>query len=469
LAVANSLDDAVSLVGSRVALVAGPGVDAAFLSRVRQIVHAKDPFGLLIDAMTDSGLRNIPSLACAVTERGGVRVLVRGAATAVVKTTAGRSETISASQVSTWHEQAVAGAEEVALVAANAAGASTTLMLFLDPAAPRRAAAKGAGKPARAVKPGVPPMPVTLDPPTPPTPATPQNPPVAPRRQVPPPASPGAAPAHAPLSNDTISERSTPAAPSSAPPFDQDDDGEADFEHLIGETQFRGAEAAAVRPHEEPGPAAIDAVPTFAPPVAGTAPAPSAPSAPGDHDGHTISISELRGVVDQHRSDPTIQVGSTVGGRPAGPTVQAVHCGAGHPNPPTAEGCRVCGMPIHDHSVTIVPRPTVGRIQFADGSVVELDRGLLLGRKPTYAPGQEGAVDAPRLVAVPDPEQSLSRVHAELRVEGWQVLVLDRGSMNGTRVELPGQEPILLRPEEPCLLVAGARVNLADVASFSLS
>jgi hypothetical protein len=69
-------------------------------------------------------------------------------------------------------------------------------------------------------------------------------------------------------------------------------------------------------------------------------------------------------------------------------------------------------------------------------------------------------------VAVSDPDKSLSRLHLEIRLEEWQVLVVDRQSSNGTVVELPGQGPVQIRPDEPCLIVPDTRVRLGDTASF---
>jgi pSer/pThr/pTyr-binding forkhead associated (FHA) protein len=54
----------------------------------------------------------------------------------------------------------------------------------------------------------------------------------------------------------------------------------------------------------------------------------------------------------------------------------------------------------------------------------------------------------------------------EIRVEGWQVLVLDRGSTNGTVITIPGRQPQRLRAGEPFPLPVGATVNLADEAQF---
>jgi FHA domain len=146
------------------------------------------------------------------------------------------------------------------------------------------------------------------------------------------------------------------------------------------------------------------------------------------------------------------------------PQVQAVACPAGHPDAPHAERCRTCGADIVDRSIRLVPRPAVGFLRFEDGRTVDVDRPLLVGRKPTVdAIGD--ADELPGLVTLPDTDGMLSRVHAEIRVEGWEVLVVDRGSTNGTRVEIPGQPPTVLRPGEPCVITSGTTVSFADVAT----
>ena len=454
---AEGLDQAISLVGSRVALVAGPGLDGAFLDRVRQIVHSKDPFRLLVSAMTDTGLRSVPSLACAVTERGGVRVLVRGTAKVLVKTSGGTSETVSAKGVSTWHEQPFTEVEELVLVTANGPGATTSLVLFLDAAAQRLALQRVADRrraPAEAAT-AAPPLSPVVDPAghSDGTLAALQEPPAPPVPVRPPP----------------------PAPPVVAPP---DEDGlDLDFGHLVEDTRYRGVEAAAIRPQPEDDPsmeipvirpAELDP-PTVPVPSGGwpsNEPVPSFGSSndADDDDGNTISLAELRMAVAD--SEPTNAVPTVIGQRPAtGPSVHASFCPSGHSNPPQAERCRVCEQPIDDLAISVVSRPVLGRLRFDDGLVVDLDRPVLLGRKPTYRPGQAESVDPPRLITLADPDQSLSRLHAEVLIDGWQVSVVDRDSTNGTTVTVPGGRPVDLQPNEPMPVVPGTRIELGDSAA----
>jgi hypothetical protein len=144
--------------------------------------------------------------------------------------------------------------------------------------------------------------------------------------------------------------------------------------------------------------------------------------------------------------------------------VQAVHCPAGHPNPPYAEPCRSCGRTIDDRRVALVPRPVLGVLRSTSGDVV-LDGPVLIGRKPPEGVVVDG--EPARVVRVPDPDTVLSRTHVEIRLVDWQVQVVDRDSMNHTYVVLPGQGPVQLRPGEPYPIPIGTVVSLGDAAHFT--
>lgn len=90
---------------------------------------------------------------------------------------------------------------------------------------------------------------------------------------------------------------------------------------------------------------------------------------------------------------------------------------------------------------------------------------MLIGRSPIVSGEVRGRI--PELVAVASPDQDVSRTHLEVRLEGWQVLVIDRDSTNGTTVELPGREPQRLRPDHPFPLPVGAVVSLAGEVDFT--
>jgi hypothetical protein len=148
----------------------------------------------------------------------------------------------------------------------------------------------------------------------------------------------------------------------------------------------------------------------------------------------------------------------------AGPgEVQAVHCPAGHPNPPASDACRGCGAAIVDQRVSVIRRPVIARLVFERGPVIDVDRTQIIGRGPTTP---TGVVEEPNLVTVPNPDGDLSREHTAVRLEGWDLVIEDLGSTNGTEVHLPGREPQRLHDHDPILVVPGTQVTLAGAVRF---
>ena len=64
--------------------------------------------------------------------------------------------------------------------------------------------------------------------------------------------------------------------------------------------------------------------------------------------------------------------------------VDAKLCPDGHPNPPVVASCAVCGQFLTPgaSAVVHVPRPSLGHLELDDGTIVELDHELLVGRNP---------------------------------------------------------------------------------------
>ncbi|HTH06440.1 MAG TPA: FHA domain-containing protein [Ilumatobacteraceae bacterium] len=75
---------------------------------------------------------------------------------------------------------------------------------------------------------------------------------------------------------------------------------------------------------------------------------------------------------------------------------------------------------------------SIGVIVFEDGTSYALDKDYIIGREPE----NDAAVVAGRAgpLVVDDAERSISRVHAELRLFGSELQIVDRGSTNGTYV-----------------------------------
>ncbi|MEP1122909.1 MAG: FHA domain-containing protein [Ilumatobacter sp.] len=143
-------------------------------------------------------------------------------------------------------------------------------------------------------------------------------------------------------------------------------------------------------------------------------------ASPGDHDGMTVGRSEL--------DDLQAEAGHT-----------AVPAGA---------------ATVH------------GVLVFSNGERVDVDRPILIGRNPKVAGAVEGGL--PHIMKFDGPGQGLSRTHAEVRVEGGEVLVEDLQSTNGTEVQLPGQQRRRLRGGEPVVIVPGTLIDFGDELNCTL-
>ncbi len=148
------------------------------------------------------------------------------------------------------------------------------------------------------------------------------------------------------------------------------------------------------------------------------------------------------------------------------PLVPAVLCPAGHPSPPHSARCRTCDREVAPQEPVPVPRPPLGVLRLSTGGSVSLDRGVLLGRAPRGDADQPAGA-RPHVLRVGGPDRDISRNHAEFVLEGWQVLVRDLGSTNGTTVTRPGQPPVRLRSGEPLEIEPGTVVSLADEVVLS--
>lgn len=143
---------------------------------------------------------------------------------------------------------------------------------------------------------------------------------------------------------------------------------------------------------------------------------------------------------------------------PAGPTVQALVCPHGHPNPPDAARCRDCGTAITDRRTRTVGQPVLAVLRVTDGSEASVDQTVLVGR----APAERGPGPV-RLLTVPSPSHDISRTHLQVSVEGWQVVVTDLHSTNGTLLLDPtGTTRRSLPPGQPVAVELGSVLELAE-------
>jgi hypothetical protein len=118
-----------------------------------------------------------------------------------------------------------------------------------------------------------------------------------------------------------------------------------------------------------------------------------------------------------------------------------------------------------------IARPTPSgkaplRARLADGTVVDLDVAVYLGRKPSVPRIHVGA--APRLVTLPSPLKEISSTHLELRVVGGALVASDMRSTNGTIVRLPGSAPRTLIHGESAVVIPGTRIDLGEGAVLDI-
>ncbi|MFB2554187.1 FHA domain-containing protein [Herbiconiux liangxiaofengii] len=248
---------------------------------------------------------------------------------------------------------------------------------------------------------------------TSPAPAAPAAAAQSPAAQNPTPAAPAPAPAPAPAVPPVASSGLIDSVP-----------GFGTMGAASGSAGFSGVTVPPVRP-PEPEPSAGFAPPTGAPalgspPVAGSpasgtvSPAPGSARADDDHDGLTVTVSELEAM--RRLADAA----------------------------PAAE----------------LPAGALGRIVLSTGESYPLDRPVIIGRRPRANRVQADAV--PILVAVASPEQDISRNHLEIRLEGRHVLAVDLATTNGSVLHRDGSPPKRLGPNEPELVLSGDVIDLGE-------
>jgi len=141
--------------------------------------------------------------------------------------------------------------------------------------------------------------------------------------------------------------------------------------------------------------------------------------------------------------------------------VEGVYCKNGHFNDPEARYCSVCGISMGQLTKIRQKgnRPPLGVLILADGSVCQLDADYVIGREPTLDSAvADGRARPLRLM---DASGVVSRIHARVELDGWQVFLTDLNSANGTQVLMPGElNPINLQPGVRTPLAAGAQIRL---------
>jgi hypothetical protein len=143
--------------------------------------------------------------------------------------------------------------------------------------------------------------------------------------------------------------------------------------------------------------------------------------------------------------------------------ILAVLCQNRHANPPNSISCRVCGSLLARKVPQFVAGPVLAVLRASDGSTAEVDRPVLIGRAPS---ADRSSRQSPRLMTVASPNHDISRTHLEVAPQGWQVLVTDLNSTNGTVLVRPGAvDRQRLAPGEPVPAQVGSVIELGDGVS----
>lgn len=178
-------------------------------------------------------------------------------------------------------------------------------------------------------------------------------------------------------------------------------------------------------------------------PEPGTEPEPGAEPEPGLEEESNLAPSDSRPIT--------------------GPIVVARLCHNGHPNPPYRSSCCDCGATVAGGPCE-VRRPRLGAMHISNGDVVDLDQSLIIGRAPSLA-GVQGAPVA-HLVQVDSEHGDISRSHLEVRLVGWDLLLVDLHATNGTVLVREGQPPRRIGAGEEVLVLNGDVAELGDGVSL---
>jgi hypothetical protein len=104
-------------------------------------------------------------------------------------------------------------------------------------------------------------------------------------------------------------------------------------------------------------------------------------------------------------------------------------------------------------------KASVPKIGLPDGTTAELDRPIIIGRKPR---NDSAAENPARLVSVMSPTSEVSGNHVEFSASKGVVRVRDLNSTNGSTIRSPGREPFVLAQGEEITVSAGTDVDVGD-------
>lgn len=143
--------------------------------------------------------------------------------------------------------------------------------------------------------------------------------------------------------------------------------------------------------------------------------------------------------------------------------VEGILCPVGHLNDPRSNFCHSCGRSlVHvTHKGVQGPRPALGVLIGDDSSIHTLDSDYVLGRDPSSDDRVQHKHARP--LRFGEEDDTVSRVHAEVRLRDWDVFLVDRGSANGTYLAAPDEnqwQP--LQPGKEVRVPPGSKVRVGD-------
>ncbi|WP_417554840.1 FHA domain-containing protein [Microbacterium sp.] len=434
-----------SLIGRSGVVVLPPDADDELVDGLWDVIESAAGMSAIVDRLTShvgGVFAEIPPFAAVVREGADVRVTVRGRVSVRITDADGDERTFTGAEVTTWSEhfvprgteaevlvdEAVSGrvlpvahgvvlAARVALdftregaAVAALPDAGSAPLADAEPASDAESAPLADAEPApladaaEPAEPGSEPQPEVAEPETPPAPA--QKPVTEPTPVVEPElGSDGASESDGTPEPDGTSELDDAPEPEATPAIEEPEpaasvDGSAGLDEDIEATVVSAATLAPDAPS--------------APPVAPLS---------GDHDGETILFAQMR------------EMRQAAAPAPAGP------------DEPTA------ALPVQTP-------PTRGRVIVSTGQTIDLDRPVIIGRRPRSTRASGDSV--PHLVAVDSPQQDISRNHLEIRPEAGACVVIDLHTTNGSTLLRPGADPVRLHPGEQTVVVNGDIVDLGD-------
>ena len=188
-------------------------------------------------------------------------------------------------------------------------------------------------------------------------------------------------------------------------------------------------------------------------------PRPAAPTPPR-------RVDQILGVgpAGPHRSAlPLANAGGEAEESATGAKVRGYVCRDGHLNDPRSLFCAICGIRMAESTSVFVEgtRPPLGLLVFDNGASFSLDENYLLGREPDVDERVRTGLLRPLVLF--DTSGVISRRHAEIRLEDWDVLLVDCGSANGTLVaERDAATWSALVPGQPIRMLPSMQVRIGE-------